>query len=54
MIEQGKHSEALALIFRLLPRLLGAVNPELERNIRSLSVPQLVTFNIAPIVAKKV
>lgn len=40
-IEQGKQSEALALILRLLPRRIGAVNPELQGNIRSLPVSQL-------------
>lgn len=40
-IEQGKQSEALALIFRQLTRRIGAINFELESRIRSLSVPQL-------------
>ena len=40
-IEQGKQSEALALILRQLPRRIGAVNPDLQGNIRSLPVSQL-------------
>ncbi|MCT7951573.1 DUF4351 domain-containing protein [Ancylothrix sp. C2] len=40
-LQQGKQSQTLALIFRQLPRRIGAINPELERHIRSLAVPQL-------------
>ena len=40
-IEQGKQSQTMALILRQLPRRIGAINPELESRIRSLSVPQL-------------
>ena len=40
-IEQGKQSQTLALILRQLSRRIGAINPELESRIRSLSVPQL-------------
>lgn len=40
-LQQGKQSQTLALIFRLLPRRIGAINPELESRIRFLSVPQL-------------
>ncbi|BAZ20774.1 hypothetical protein NIES4073_16510 [Kalymmatonema gypsitolerans NIES-4073] len=39
--QRGKKQEALALILRLLPRRIGSVNPQLQEQIRSLSVPQL-------------
>lgn len=40
-LQQGKQSEALTLILRQLPRRIGAINPQLQANIRTLSVPQL-------------
>lgn len=39
--QRGKKQEALALILRQLPRRIGSVNPQLQEQIRSLSVPQL-------------
>jgi predicted transposase/invertase (TIGR01784 family) len=39
--QRGKKQEALALILRLLPRRIGPVTPQLQEQIRSLSVPQL-------------
>jgi len=39
--QRGKKQEALALIMRLLTRRLGAIAPQLEDQIRGLSVPQL-------------
>lgn len=39
--QRGKKQEALALILRQLPRRIGSINPPLEEQIRSLSVPQL-------------
>ena len=39
--QKGKKQEALALILRLLPRRIGPVTPQLQEQIRSLSVPQL-------------
>ncbi|OCR00127.1 flagellar assembly protein H [Oscillatoriales cyanobacterium USR001] len=40
-LQQGKQEEAVALILRQLPRRIGVVTPELQGNIRSLSVSQL-------------
>lgn len=40
-LQRGKQEEALALILRQLPRRIGAVNPELQGKIRSLSISQL-------------
>ncbi len=39
--QKGKKQEALALILRQLPRRIGPVTPQLQEQIRSLSVPQL-------------
>jgi predicted transposase YdaD len=39
--QKGKKQEALALILRQLPRRIGSVTPQLQEQIRSLSVPQL-------------
>jgi predicted transposase YdaD len=39
--QRGKKQEALALILRQLPRRIGPVTPQLQEQIRSLSVPQL-------------
>ena len=39
--QRGKKQEALALIMRQLVRRLGAIAPQLEDQIRGLSVPQL-------------
>ncbi|BAY42532.1 hypothetical protein SAMD00079811_01090 [Scytonema sp. HK-05] len=39
--QRGKKQEALALILRQLPRRIGSVSPQLQEQIRSLSVPQL-------------
>ncbi len=39
--QRGKKQEALALIMRLLTHRLGAIAPQLEDQIRALSVPQL-------------
>jgi len=40
-LQQGKREGELALILRLLNRRIGSVAPELEAQIRELSVPQL-------------
>lgn len=40
-IEQGKQSEALSLIMRLLPRKVGTIAPELQQHIQQLSLTQL-------------
>jgi len=40
-VEQGKQTEALAMIMRLLTRRIGTVEPQLQERIRSLSLPQL-------------
>ncbi|PSB33855.1 DUF4351 domain-containing protein [Chlorogloea sp. CCALA 695] len=40
-IEQGKQSEALSLIKRLLPRKIGAFTPELQQRIEQLQLTQL-------------
>ena len=40
-LQRGKQEEALALIMRQLARRLGAIAPQLEDQIRGLSVPQL-------------
>ncbi|WP_414585108.1 Rpn family recombination-promoting nuclease/putative transposase [Scytonema sp. PCC 10023] len=39
--QKGKKQEALAYTMRLLNRRIGSVNPQLQEQIRSLSVPQL-------------
>lgn len=40
-IEQGKQQEAIALIMRQLPRRIGTVTPQLQEQIRELSLNQL-------------
>ena len=40
-LEQGKQQEGTALTLRLLTRRIGAVPPELQERIRSLSIAQL-------------
>ncbi|CBN58190.1 MULTISPECIES: DUF4351 domain-containing protein [Kamptonema] len=40
-IPQGKQEEALSLIMRLLTRRLGAIAPELQTQIQSLSLTEL-------------
>ncbi|HLO48377.1 MAG TPA: DUF4351 domain-containing protein [Kamptonema sp.] len=40
-IPQGKQEEALSLIMRLLNRRLGAIAPDLQTQIRSLSLTEL-------------
>ncbi len=40
-IEQGKQSEALSLIMRLLPRKVATVPPEFQQRIQQLSLTQL-------------
>jgi predicted transposase/invertase (TIGR01784 family) len=40
-VEQGKQTEALAMIMRQLTRRIGTVEPQLQERIRSLSLPQL-------------
>lgn len=39
--EREKKQEALALIVRLLTRRFGAIEPEVEQQIRTLSITQL-------------
>ncbi len=39
--ERGKKQEALELILRLLTRRFGAIEPEIQQQIRSLSITQL-------------
>ncbi|MBG1266737.1 DUF4351 domain-containing protein [Nostoc sp. WHI] len=39
--ERGKKQEALQLILRLLTRRFGAIEPEIEQQIRTLSITQL-------------
>jgi predicted transposase YdaD len=39
--ERGKKQEALQLIMRLLTRRFGAIEPEIEQQIRTLSIAQL-------------
>ncbi len=39
--EQGKKQEALQLIMRLLTRRFGAIEPEMQQQIRTLSITQL-------------
>ncbi|MBD1924952.1 DUF4351 domain-containing protein [Trichocoleus sp. FACHB-90] len=40
-LEQGRHEGELAVIMRLLNRRIGTVAPELQEQIRQLSLPQL-------------
>jgi len=40
-LAQGKQSEALSLIMRLLPRKVGTIAPELQQRIQQLSLTQL-------------
>ncbi len=39
--QQGSRDEALAFVFRLLKRRLGTVNPQLESQVKALSVQKL-------------
>jgi predicted transposase YdaD len=39
--QRGKKQEAIALIMRQLARRIGVINPQLEEQIRSLSITQL-------------
>lgn len=39
--QRGKKQEAIALIMRLLTRRIGVIDPQLEEQIRSLSITQL-------------
>lgn len=39
--QEGKQEEALALIMRLLPRRIGTVEPQLQTQIRQLSLTRL-------------
>ncbi|MEH2144320.1 DUF4351 domain-containing protein [Nostoc sp.] len=39
--ERGKKQEALQLILRLLTRRFGAIEPEMQQQIRTLSITQL-------------
>ncbi|NJM72769.1 MAG: DUF4351 domain-containing protein, partial [Scytonema sp. RU_4_4] len=39
--ERGKKQEALELILRLLTRRFGAIEPEIQQQIRTLSITQL-------------
>ncbi|MBW4502176.1 MAG: DUF4351 domain-containing protein [Scytonema hyalinum WJT4-NPBG1] len=41
ILEEGKREEALVMIMRLLRRRLVTVEPELEQQIRRLSITQL-------------
>ncbi len=40
-LAQGKQSEALSLILRLLPRKVGTLTPELQQRIEQLQLTQL-------------
>lgn len=46
-IEQGKQSEALSLIMRLLPRKIGTFEPELQERIQQLPLTQLEDLAVA-------
>jgi predicted transposase YdaD len=39
--DEGKQEQALATIYRLLPRRIGTVAPELQQRLLQLSLPQL-------------